>query len=72
MSVRNPGPLSRANGAQLVVDQFLRGWRFMNKNKNACALFEMATHEYLQNRIVNLPLIQTESAETSVERTWHI
>ena len=33
MSVRDPGSLSRANGAQLVVDHFLRGWRSMKKEK---------------------------------------
>jgi len=33
MSVRDPGSLSRANGAYLVVDHFLRGWRLMMKKK---------------------------------------
>jgi hypothetical protein len=33
MSVRVLGTLSRAKGALLVVDPFLRGWRLM-KNKN--------------------------------------
>ena len=31
MSVREPGSLSRANGAQLVVDYFLRGCRLIKK-----------------------------------------
>ena len=31
MSVREPGSLSRANGALLVVDHFLRGWGLMKK-----------------------------------------
>ena len=33
MSVREPGSLSRANGAYLVVDHSLRGWRLMKKRK---------------------------------------
>ena len=33
MSVRDPGSLSRANGAYLVVDHLLRGWRLMKKIK---------------------------------------
>ena len=33
MHVREPGSLSRANGAWLVVDHFLRGWRLMKKKK---------------------------------------
>ena len=33
MSVREPGPSSRANGAKFVVDHFLRGWRSMKKKK---------------------------------------
>ena len=32
-SVRDPASLSRANGAQLVVDHFLRDWRLMKKKK---------------------------------------
>jgi len=35
MSAREPGSLSRANGAQLVVDHFLRGWRLMKKKKRS-------------------------------------
>ena len=33
MSVRDPGSLSRADGASLLVDHFLRGWRFMKEKK---------------------------------------
>ena len=33
MSVRDPGSLSSANGAYLVVDHFVRGWRLINKKK---------------------------------------
>jgi len=33
MSVRESGSLSRAKGAELVFDQFLRGWRLMTKKK---------------------------------------
>ena len=33
MSVRDPSSLSRAHGAQLVVDHFPRGWRCMQKKK---------------------------------------
>ena len=33
MSVREPSPLSRANGAKLVVDHFGRGWRLITKKK---------------------------------------
>ena len=33
MSVRDPGSLSRANGAYLVVNYFFRGWRFMIKRR---------------------------------------
>ena len=32
MSARNPGYLSRANGAKLVVDHFWRGWRLIKMN----------------------------------------
>ena len=31
--VREPGSLSRANGAWLLNDNFLRGWRSMKKRK---------------------------------------
>ena len=31
MSARDPGSLSRANGAQLVLDHFWRGVRFIKK-----------------------------------------
>ena len=33
MSVREPGFLPRAHGAQLVVDHISRGWRLMKKKK---------------------------------------
>jgi len=33
MSVRELGSRSRANGAKLVVDHFLTGWRLMKKKK---------------------------------------
>ena len=33
MSVREPGPLSRANSAYLVVDHFSRGWRLIKLKK---------------------------------------
>ena len=35
MSVRDPGSLSRANGAYSVVDHFVRGWRLMKKKKGS-------------------------------------
>ena len=35
MSAREPGPVPKANGAQLVVDRFLRGWRSMKKKKKS-------------------------------------
>ena len=31
MSVREPGPLSRANGAKFVIDHSLRSWRLMKQ-----------------------------------------
>ena len=33
MPVREPGSLSKANGAYLVFDHFLRGWRLIKKKK---------------------------------------
>ena len=33
MCARNPGYMSRANGAMLVVDHFLRGLRLIKKKK---------------------------------------
>ena len=38
MSVRDPGSLSRASGACVVVDHVLKGWRLMKKKKIERAL----------------------------------
>ena len=44
MSVRDPGYLSRANGAYLLVDHFVRGLRFIKK-KETVAPFTGVTRE---------------------------